>query len=196
MLTTSNPEYDRQFRVWRQHGMSVPAAVRHGSKEVVFESYPVLGFNYRLTDLQAAVGREQLKRLPAIIDRRRLLARRYGEMLQSLPGLTLPSEPSWARSNWQSYCVRLPKECKQRQVMQLLLDQGIATRRGVMCSHREPPYQGLTGQRLAESERAQDESLILPLFHQMTDEDQERIAHALRAAVAPAQEVNRSHASG
>jgi dTDP-4-amino-4,6-dideoxygalactose transaminase len=196
MLTTSNPEYDRQFRVWRQHGMSVPATVRHGSKEVVFESYPVLGFNYRLTDLQAAVGREQLKRLPAIIDRRRLLARRYGEMLQSLPGLTLPLEASWARSNWQSYCVRLPMECNQRQVMQLLLDQGIATRRGVMCSHREPPYQGYTGQGLAESERAQDESLMLPLFHQMTDEDQERIAHALRAAVAPPQEVNRSHASG
>jgi len=196
MLTTSNPEYDRQFRVWRQHGMSVPATVRHGSKEVVFESYPVLGFNYRLTDLQAAVGREQLKRLPAIIDRRRLLARRYVEMLQSLPGLTLPSEPSWARSNWQSYCVRLPKECNQRQVMQQLLDQGIATRRGVMCSHREPPYQGHAGQGLGESERAQDESLMLPLFHQMTDEEQERIAHALRAAVAPPQEVNRSHASG
>jgi perosamine synthetase len=196
MLTTSNPEYDRQFRLWRQHGMSVPDTVRHGSNEVVFESYPVLGFNYRMTDIQAAVGREQLKRLPAIIERRRLLARRYGEMLASLPGLTLPQEPSWARSNWQSYCVRLPKECNQRQVMQHLLDQGIATRRGVMCSHREQPYQGLAGQELTESERAQDHTLILPLFHQMTDEDQKRIASALRVAVATRQEVNRSHASG
>ena len=196
MLTTSNPEYDRQFRLWRQHGMSVPDTVRHGSKEAVFESYPVIGFNYRMTDIQAAVGREQLKRLPAIIARRRLLARRYGEMLASIHGLTLPSEPSWARSNWQSYCVRLPKECNQRQVMQQLLDQGIATRRGVMCSHREPPYQSHTGQRLTESERAQDHTLILPLFHQMTDEDQERVAQALRAAVAPPQEVNRTHASG
>jgi len=142
------------------------------------------------------VGREQLKRLPAIIERRRLLARRYGEMLASLPGLTIPREPSWARSNWQSYCVRLPKECDQRQVMQKLLDEGIATRRGVMCSHREPPYQGHTGQGLTESERVQDHTLILPLFHQMTDEDQERIARALRAAVAPPQEVNRTHASG
>jgi len=196
MLTTSNPEYDRQFRLWRQHGMSVPDTVRHGSKEVVFESYPVIGFNYRMTDMQAAVGREQLKRLPAIIARRRLLGRRYGEMLASLPGLTLPSEPSWARSNWQSYCVRLPKECDQRQVMQQLLDQGIATRRGVMCSHREAPYQGYTDQRLTESESAQDHTLILPLFHQMTNEDQERITQALRAAVAPPQVANRNHASG
>jgi perosamine synthetase len=196
MLTTSNPEYDRQFRLWRQHGMSVTDTVRHGSKEVVFESYPVIGFNYRMTDMQAAVGREQLKRLPAIITRRRFLARRYREMLASLPGVTLPSEPSWARSNWQSYCVRLPKECNQRQVMQQLLDQGIATRRGVMCSHREPPYQGYTGQTLTESESAQDHTLILPLFHQMTHEDQEWITEALRAAVALPQEVNRTHASG
>lgn len=85
MLTTSNPGYDRQFRLWRQHGMSVSDTVRHGSKEVVFESYPVVGFNYRMTDMQAAVGREQLKRLPGILARRRLLARRYGEMLASFP---------------------------------------------------------------------------------------------------------------
>jgi len=66
----------------------------------------------------------------------------------------------------------------------------------VMCSHREQPYQGLASQGLTESEGAQDHTLILPLFHQMTDEDQKRIAQALRAAVAPPQEVNRTHAAG
>ncbi len=68
MLTTANADWDRQFRLLRQHGMSVPDTVRHGSREVIFESYPMLGFNYRMTDIQAAVGREQLKRLPEIVE--------------------------------------------------------------------------------------------------------------------------------
>ncbi|MBE9020072.1 DegT/DnrJ/EryC1/StrS family aminotransferase, partial [Chroococcidiopsidales cyanobacterium LEGE 13417] len=69
MLTTSNPEWDKQFRLWRQHGMSIPDTVRHGAKQVIFETYPMLGYNYRMTDIQAAVGREQLKRLPEIVAR-------------------------------------------------------------------------------------------------------------------------------
>lgn len=109
MIATSNADFDRQFRLWRQHGMSVPDTVRHSAHEVIFESYSMLGYNYRMTDIQAAIGREQLKRLPEIVARRRFLARRYGKILLSIPGLGLPAEPEWARSNWQSYCVRLPR---------------------------------------------------------------------------------------
>ena len=112
MLTTADPEIDRKFRLWRQHGMSVPDTVRHASPKVVFESYPELGFNYRLTDIQAAIGREQLKRLPEAISRRRELAARYRQLLEDVPGLVLPAEPEWARTNWQSYCVRLPKNVR------------------------------------------------------------------------------------
>src|SRR5258705_2476884 len=140
MLTTSNPEFDRKFRLLRQHGMSVPDTVRHGSAQVIFEDYLVVGFNYRMTDVQAAVGRKQLERLPELVARRRALASRYGELLGNIEGLSLPAEPEWARSNWQSYCVRLPGRVDQKVVMQKLLDQGIATRRGIMCSHREAPY--------------------------------------------------------
>src|SRR5690606_16211209 len=95
MLTTNDAEYDRLFRLWRQHGMSVPDTVRHGSRSVIFESYPVLGYNYRMTDVQAAVGREQLKRLPDIIARRRALAHRYRERLTGIPGVSPPVEPEW-----------------------------------------------------------------------------------------------------
>ena len=142
MMTTANPEFDRKFRLWRQHGMSVPATVRHCSPQVVFEDYLVIGYNYRMTDIQAAIGRKQLERLPQLVSRRRLLAKRYAELLRNIDGLGLPFEPEWARSNWQSYCVRLPDRVDQKVVMQRLLDQGIATRRGVMCSHREPCYSG------------------------------------------------------
>ena len=74
MLTTRHPEWDQRFRLLRQHAMSVPDTVRHGSAQVIFESYPEVGFNYRMTDIQAAVGREQLKRLPEIVAERRVLA--------------------------------------------------------------------------------------------------------------------------
>jgi len=198
MLTTRNPEFDRRFRLWRQHGMSVPDTVRHGARQVIFEDYAELGYNYRMTDIQGAVGREQLQRLPAILARRRKLAAAYRRRLASIPGLGLPAQPAWARSNWQSYCVRLPEGCEQRQVMQAMLEDGISTRRAVMCAHREPAYRtepwscGLPREqcgcppgscrRLTESERAQDQAIVLPLFHQMGLREVERVVAALRRA--------------
>ena len=199
MITTANAEWDRRFRLWRQHGMNVPDTVRHGSKQVVFESYVEVGFNYRLTDVQAAMGREQLKRLPAMIARRREQAARYRELLGDVPGLGLPVEPEWARTNWQSFGVRLPPGTDQRAVMQKLLDEGISTRRGVMCSHREPAYAAVPWgcgvdrakcgcepgacRRLRESERAQDEVVILPLFHEISVADQLRVVDSLKRAI-------------
>jgi perosamine synthetase len=182
MLTTSNPEFDRKFRLCRQHGMSVPDTVRHGSQQVIFEDYLVIGFNYRMTDVQAAVGRKQLERLPVLVSRRRALAARYDELLGNIEGLGLPFEPDWARSNWQSYCVRLPNRVDQRAVMQSLLDQGIATRRGIMCSHREAPYSGDKQRHdLRQSELAQDHSILLPIYTQMSEDDLVHIADALRS---------------
>jgi len=184
MLTTSNPELDRKFRLLRQHAMSVPDTVRHGSPQVIFEDYLAVGFNYRMTDIQAAVGRKQLTKLPDIVARRRALASRYAELLGNIEGLRLPFEPEWARSNWQSYCVRLPSKVDQRTVMQKLLDRGIATRRGIMCSHREPPYSdGKQGHDLRQSELAQDHAILLPIYAQMRDEDLELVASTLRAEV-------------
>jgi perosamine synthetase len=183
MITTGNAGWDARFRLLRQHGMSVPDTVRHGSARVIFEAYPILGYNYRMTDIQAAVGREQMKRLPEIIGARRALACRYRQLLADIDGLALPDEPPYARSNWQSYCVRLPSRCDQRAVMQRMLDAGVATRRGIMCSHREPAYADLKpASPLPESEAAQDHGLILPLYPQMTAGEQERVACELKSA--------------
>jgi dTDP-4-amino-4,6-dideoxygalactose transaminase len=161
--------------------MSVPDTVRHGSAQVIFEDYLVVGYNYRMTDMQAAVGRKQLMKLPDIVARRRTLAARYAELLGNIEGLSLPFEPDWARSNWQSYCVRLPIRVDQKTVMQKLLDQGIATRRGIMCSHREAPYaEEVQRHDLHQSELAQDRTILLPIYAQMTEEDQIRVADELR----------------
>ena len=185
MITTARPDWDRRLRLLRQHAMSVPDRVRHASAQVVFESYDSVGYNYRLTDIQAAVGREQLKRLPEFVVRRRELAARYVELLAGIDGLGLPAEPAWARTNWQSYCVRLPDRCDQRAVMQSMLERGIGTRRGIMCSHREPAYASMPPrQPLPHSEQAQERCVLLPLYHDMSEDDQQAVTAALRDACA------------
>jgi dTDP-4-amino-4,6-dideoxygalactose transaminase len=185
MITTSNSDWDRRARLLRQHAMSVPDTVRHAASRVIFESYPELGYNYRMTDLQAAVGRVQLERLPGLVRRRRELASRYRDLLAGVDGLELPADTQWTRSNWQSYCVRLPRGCEQRGAMQRLLERGISTRRGIMCSHREPVYAALGDSlRLPQSEAAQDRCLLLPLHAEMTAGEQERVAAGVRDVCA------------
>ncbi|MGB5758707.1 MAG: DegT/DnrJ/EryC1/StrS family aminotransferase, partial [Acidimicrobiales bacterium] len=177
-----DPELDRTFRLLRQHGMSVNDLQRHGSNSVVFEEHSVLGYNYRLTDIQAAVGRQQLRRLPEIVAERRRLAAWYGEALQSVEGLTPPHVPSWARPNHQSYVVRLPDGADQRAVMEHLLARGVSSRRGIMCAHREQPYAGTY--ELPNSEASQDRHIVLPLFPGMERSDVERVAETLAGALA------------
>jgi len=196
MITTSNRDWDDKFRLLRQHGMNLNDLQRHSSSTPIFESYLDVGFNYRMTDLQAAIGREQLKRLPTLITKRRQLAEKYRDLLSDFSELILPVEPKWARSNWQSFAIRLPKYTHQKRFMQHLLDKGVATRRGVMCAHREPAYKeqtwlcgsGLNScdssqkpcTHLPESEVAQDRSVLLPLFHDLTIEQQTNIVAIIK----------------
>ena len=184
MLTTNNPDWDRHFRLLRQHAMTVSDVARHASKTVVFESYSDVGYNYRMTDLQAAIGREQLRRLPDIVKERRRMAANYTSLLAQVPEVSPPVEPSWARTNWQSYCVRLPASAGQARVMEFLLEKGISARRGIMCAHREAPYLGSSGP-LPESERAQDHCILLPLHHEVTESQQAHIVDSLAASLRP-----------
>src|SRR5262249_39195775 len=139
----------------------------------------------------------QLKRLPQAVARRREMAHHYAEMLARLPGVVAPREPEWARSNFQSYCVRLPQEIEQRAVMQFMLDRKVSPRRGVMCAHREKsrwdgawvcgPQADARGpearRRLIESGRAQDHCILLPLYDGLTGEQQTRVVGTLREAI-------------
>jgi dTDP-4-amino-4,6-dideoxygalactose transaminase len=131
-----------------------------------------------------------LRRLPELVGQRRLLAEQYRERLQTIAGLSLPAEPRWAHSNWQSFCVRLPDTVDQQAVMQTLLDQGISTRRGVMNIHLEGAYSAQSSHRAAtslmRSVSAQQHTIILPLYAQMTEADIVRVVETLRQALAEA----------
>jgi dTDP-4-amino-4,6-dideoxygalactose transaminase len=183
MLTTANTEWDRLFRLWRQHGMSVSDTVRHAARQVTFESYPMIGYNYRMTDVQAAIGRNQLRRLSDLISSRRQLAKRYHKALSHVAGTVAPYEPAWARSNWQSYCVRLPAGADQQVTMQFMLDRGVATRRGIMCAHLEGAYCELEQRfSLAESESAHRSCILLPLYADMSDTEQQCVIEVFSEA--------------
>jgi perosamine synthetase len=188
MITTGRADYADRLRLLRQHGMSVSDVVRHASRQVVIEQYACLGYNYRMTDIQAAIGIEQLKRLPEIVARRRQLAAAYTKALRHHPWLEPPSVPGDAEPNYQSYAVRLRDAAPiaRDELMQRLLEKGIATRRGIMLSHRERACADLASPPLPQSTAASDRSLILPLYPQLTEDQQQHVLSALHLAFSQA----------
>ncbi len=201
MLVTADPAIARRGRLLRQHAMSVADTIRHGSSTVVFESYDEPAFNWRMTDLQAATGRPQLARLPAIVAERRALADRYVAALAGNSAVETPLERPGSRSNWQSYPLRLRpgRGIEQRQALQFLLDRGISAKRGVHNAHQEPAYAGRDNwscgpggchpgrpagepcDRLPISEAARDQTLLIPLFNGMSRAEQDHVIGALDA---------------
>ena len=186
MLTTADSELDRKLRLLRQHAMNISDRVRHQSSRVTFEEYNEVGFNYRMTDIQAAVGRVQLTRLPELLERRQELATGYDAALAGIPGLVPPCIPEYARANYQSYAVRVtPRYGLSRdELMQALLDEGIATRRGIMNSHQEVAYAGSGTGHLPQSEAARDHAILLPLYPSMTAAELHRVVNHLAASQA------------
>lgn len=184
MILTSSREYADRLRRLRQHGMSVNDRVRSSSTAVIRESYVEVAYNYRLTDIQAAMGIEQLRRLPEMVQRRQNLAASYDKALADHPVIRTPTVPSDVSWNVQSYAIRLDGwSAEQRDaVMQEMLDADIATRAGVMTAHREPAYADVVVP-LPVSERACDSSLVLPLFTQMSERDLAETVAALLTAV-------------
>lgn len=183
MLTTSRPEWADRARRLREHAMSVSAADRHASLVSPPEEYGEVGFNFRMTDMQAAVGLVQLGRLPEIVARRRQLAARYRERLADVPGIRLVGDPDWGAGNAQSLWleVRPPYATDREGLLGSLAEAGISARRGIMAAHLQPAHAGRDHVPLPVTERLTGATLILPLFHQMTDAELDRVTEALRA---------------
>lgn len=189
MITTNDAALADRLRRLRQHGMTTSDLARHNASRVMVESYDEVGYNYRMTDLQAAIGLEQLRRLDSMLERRRYLAARYTAGLKEIGWLVPPYEPAGHGHNFQSYMTRLTPDApvSRDELMQLLLDAGISTRRGIMVSHQEAPYADPQWpSRLPETERATRETLILPLFHQMTESEQDHVVESIRKVHVPA----------
>lgn len=184
MVAVRRDDHDARLRRLRQHGMDLDPARRHEHGGT--EQYLECGYNFRLTDIQAAVGREQLRRLPAMIARRRSLAARYHEALGGVRGVALPRTVDGAVTNHQSYWIALEGagRAERDAAMAALAASGVSTRRGIMCAHREPAGAAHASGPLPNSERLSDSSLILPLFHGMTRRQQDRVVGAVLRLLA------------
>ena len=186
MITTNNEAYYSRMKLLRQHGMSINDRVRHESAKVIFEDHVEVGYNYRMTDIQAAVGIKQLEKLDWIVAERRKISLRYNEAFSDIEHLHLPKEKEGYFSNYQSYSVYLKDDSpiNRNELMQKMLDAGISTRRGIMTTHRETAYKtDYAGLSLPVSEKASDNSIILPLYIPMKDEDIEKVIEHFRAYV-------------
>ncbi|WP_284755388.1 DegT/DnrJ/EryC1/StrS family aminotransferase [Arthrobacter sp. efr-133-R2A-120] len=187
MLTTPHQDWADRARRLREHSMSVSASARHASVLAPAEEYGEPGFNYRMTDLQAAVGLVQLDKLPQIVRRRRDIASEYSKQFADVEGMRVVRDPAWGTSNFQSFWLEvLPGSATDREgVLEHLARDEISARRGIMAAHRQPAYRGRdTGEALLlVTERLTDNTLILPVFHQMTESEQARVIHSVRAAV-------------
>ena len=183
MITTNNEHFERQLRLLRHQGMSVSDLERHDSEDLIFEDHVLLGYNYRLTDIQAAIGIAQLKKLKNIIEIRRKIAKQYFEILNDIDEITLPLEPDWAKSNWQSFCIRVNDKLDRNAIMQYLKSQNISTKTGIMCSHLESAYKTepwKVNDNLSQSKKARDQSLLLPIFNDLDYEHQTYICNKLK----------------
>ena len=187
MVTTNNDAYAERMKLLRQHGMSVNAGARHGATKIIFEDHLEVAYNYRMTDIQAAVGIQQLAKLDWIVEERRKIAARYLTELADIDCIRLPREESGYFTNWQSFSIYLKENAPmtRNELMQALLDKGIASRRGVMTSHRETAYKAMcVGLSLPRTEEACDRSIIIPLYVPMEANDVSTVIHALRELLA------------
>jgi perosamine synthetase len=228
MITVQDPAVAERLRRLRAHGMDTSDLARHTATDVVIETYPERGFNFRMTDMQAALGLCQLRELDWILERRRTLAERYTEALDRVPYIETPYDPPYARRTWQSYCVRIAPGAPvgRTEMMRRLLHEGIATRRGVMAIHEEASYARAGASTRAEAgaganasagtsadtgadagtgtdagagtpkltrcaalphlphtESATRETMMLPLFPDLTEEQQDRVIDHLAEAL-------------
>lgn len=191
MLTTSDDSIAARIRRLREHGMDVSAADRHRSRQPVIEHYTEVGFNFRMTDVQAAIGLVQLRKLEQQIARRRELAQRYRHLLSIVPGLRMIGDPAYGITNYQSFWILLPDDSpiSRDELLSLLARKGISARRGIMAAHLEPAYSDYSHGPLPVTEMLTSRSLILPLFHEMTEAEQDVVVSTVLASQGPTRAV-------
>jgi perosamine synthetase len=180
MIVTDDAALAQRLRLLRHQGMSTSDFARHNARPTEFETYPEIGYNFRITDIQAAIGLAQLDRLDDMLRLRRAAAERYTAGLADHPFIVPPAVPDGLQHNWQSYQVALTPDAplSRNEVMDRLHDAGIPTRRGVMASHREAPYAAVRAS-LPITERVADTTLQLPMHPGLNDAQTERILEAL-----------------
>jgi dTDP-4-amino-4,6-dideoxygalactose transaminase len=186
MMVTDDEAMAERARCLRSTGASVSDLVRHQAKGAVFQQYFESGYNYRLTDMQAALGIVQLGKLQAMLDQRAAQAQHYNELLGELDEVRPPFVPDYATPAWSSYCIRLTPAAKveAEEVVRRMAQRNVSCRRGIAPLHHEPVFAEEMGEmHLPETEAAARETLFLPIYPGLTDAQQRQVAEALKQSL-------------
>jgi perosamine synthetase len=185
MLLTDDAAVASHVRTLRSHGASVSDLDRHRAQGLVYEEYRELGYNYRMTDIQAAIGIEQMKRLDDLLARRRAVASRYNAAFCRIEQLQVPAQPPYAQHSYQSYLIRLRHDADidRDEMMRGLIASGVTCRRGIPPIHLEPLYAARDRASLPITEAVAAGSIFLPMYASLTESDQARVIDAVIGAV-------------
>lgn len=184
MITTNDKKIYNLLTSLRSHGTSISDLAHHKAKKIIFPKFVRLGFNYRMTDIQAAIGVVQMEKLPEIIEKRRKMAKYYNERLAGIDSIVLPVEPNGYKHVYQSYVIRIKEnsQLSRDEIMNRLQRRGISTRKGTCAIHNEPYYKRKFNYKpkdFPNSLIADRTTIALPLFHTMTKENQDYVVGAL-----------------
>ena len=187
MITMADADVAARLRRLRHQGMSVSDLERQQAERSIIEEYPEVGYNFRLSDIHAAIGLAQLAKLDGFIEKRRSIAARYDAGLKGLDGVETTAVPAYAEPNYQSYIVRIRDGDERRRnlVLDALRQRGIGVRRGLMAAHLEPCYCGVAIRgSLTHTEAAARQTIVLPIYQDLTEADQDYVVDKLREVLA------------
>ena len=186
MITTNDAGLAERARTRRATGASISDLERHKAKGVLVQKYGEVGYNYRMTDIQAAIGIVQMKKLDAMVEQRTAQARRYDRALAEIGGVATPYVPPYATHAWSSYMIRLRKDARigRDALLRAMAERGVSCRIGIQPLHREPFYADVyAGVHFPATEEAARTTMFLPIFPGLTEAEQDRVieelAHAL-----------------
>jgi dTDP-4-amino-4,6-dideoxygalactose transaminase len=187
MVTTADAEFAERIKTLRNHGASVSEEERHhGPRPYLLPDFDRLGFNYRMTDLQGAIGLVQLGKLDHFINERARWAAYYRRELSDIPWLQLPAEPNHGRHAWQAFVTYVDPSKAPRpreKIMETLQARGISTRPGTHAVHMLGYYRKSFGLKPEDYPAARDcdrQTMAIPLHNRMSEDDYRYVVDAIR----------------
>jgi dTDP-4-amino-4,6-dideoxygalactose transaminase len=188
MLVTDNEAWAERARVLRSAGASLSDFARHQAKGALFQQYFEAGYNYRMTDMQAAMGIVQLGKLARIKEQRLAQAHLYDRLLADVSEIAPPFVPPYAEPAFSSYCVRVRPGCPLNadEIVRRMAERKVSCRRGIQPLHFEPYFADQQpGFHLPQTEAAAHETMFLPIFPGLQEEQQHRVIEVLKTCVLP-----------
>ena len=159
-----------KVKLLRNHGMNKEPFKRRKTSNYFFDEHIESGFNYRLTDLQASIGIEQLKKIDKMVKERRKIATKYMERLSNIENISFFNETKNMIVNWQSFPINILSKESSKEIVIFLYKNGIYSKRGVMNSHEEPPYIKQSWS-LPNSEHILKNTFLLPMYSGLKDKE-------------------------